>query len=725
MDWLRFSNFSIGNMTTFIILCVILAYFISIKHKSKPTWFLLGYVAGLAILLISYLLRYTIFSPPAYFTAEMSNLVVFGVLLYILFAYHFPENRHPRESWVVPIVYGCVAAAVYISIIASGENSYSFAAHFFYREIDARIAIVAGFGYIWASALFLRKTALFSTYAGPVAAWLRRLEAARPMPHLKCRAVRIVLGSIKMFRPRGAEAKSLFAFALLALATFLISLSYLLSTTEIISRETYGVIFSNGALIISLSIFIVYINNSSTPSSLQWKVVGVSLATILVVLGIAGNIIYANADASYDARARMLASHVESLVAPQDFSSMPDGVVYVASRPQTGGPFSDNYEVMFPAGGNIKPAHLAESDQRAEQAELEKISRNLLSADNRLTPEQALMRAEAEIAGRPVPEMQRRYRYFDLHDTGTFFMHFDFRFGDRLYEVGTSYALYRLEMHRLLVQLVGVILGTTVLILVIYPAFYRKSLLVPFRSLLDGIAEVNTGKFDVTVPVYIDDEIGFLSRSFNDMLEKLQNAFEAIEKREYETLHVIGRAAEFRDPETANHIVRVASYSRMLARLIGESDDAQELIFYAAPLHDIGKIGVPDSVLLKNGKLTRDEFELIKAHPGMGHSMLRESSSSFLQAGAVIALSHHEKFDGSGYPSGVEADRIHVFGRIVAIADVFDALTTKRPYKEPWPIERALEVLEHERGSHFDPQIVDYFTANIDTVLDIRSTFSD
>jgi len=619
MDWFRLSKFSIGNMTAFIILCVILVYLLRIKEKSRPSWFLLGYVAVLALLLLSYLLRYTIFSPVAYYTAEISNLVVFGVLFYMLFAYHFPETRHPRESWIVPAVYCCVSVAVYVSNIFAGKEMYSFIAHFFTREIDARIAIVAGFGYAWIIVLFFRKSAMFSTYTGSVATELQRPKHVHSKSPLKDLAARIAVGSIRIFRPRGASAKSLFVFALLTLATFLISVSYILSVTEVITRDTYGFIFSNGALIIALSIFIVYINNSSTPFSLRWKLVGISLATILVVLGIAGNIFYTNADATYDTQKRLQTEQVKSTLISASFSTMPREIIYVASRPREGGLYSDDFGIVFTIDKNITPDSLADSDGRDRQTVLEKASMVLMNRDKRLGREQVQISVDAEFANESVPELQRRYRYIDLSDTDTFYTHYDFSIGDRLYEVGFSYAQYRLDVHGVLLKLVFVILGTTVFTLVVYPAFYRKSLLIPFKSLLDGIREVNRGSFDVIVPVYIDDEIGFLSRSFNSMLEKLKSAFEAIKKREYETLHVIGRAAEFRDPETANHLVRVASYSRMLARLIGESADIQDLIYHAAPLHDIGKIGVPDSVLLKNSRLSSDEFDMIKAHPVMGH----------------------------------------------------------------------------------------------------------
>ena len=207
--------------------------------------------------------------------------------------------------------------------------------------------------------------------------------------------------------------------------------------------------------------------------------------------------------------------------------------------------------------------------------------------------------------------------------------------------------------------------------------------------------------------------------------EEVAVATRNIVEREYETLTVLGRAAEYRDPETAAHISRVAHYSRLIAEGRGEAPDTLDVLFYAAPLHDIGKIGISDTILLKPGKLTPDEFELIKSHTTIGSNIIRRSSSDYLKAGSVIAIAHHEWFDGNGYPRGIAGEEIPLYGRIVAIADVFDALTSTRPYKEPWPTERAFEHIREMSGKHFDPDLAQHFLANAEMVETIYSKFSD
>ncbi|MCV2361076.1 HD domain-containing protein [Paucibacter sp. TC2R-5] len=195
--------------------------------------------------------------------------------------------------------------------------------------------------------------------------------------------------------------------------------------------------------------------------------------------------------------------------------------------------------------------------------------------------------------------------------------------------------------------------------------------------------------------------------------------------RERETVVRLSKAAEYRDPETGAHILRMAHYSELIAQGLGLSDADRQLLLEAAPMHDIGKVGITDSILLKPGRLTPEEFEVMKQHAQIGHEILKDSSSLVLQTGAAIALGHHEKFDGSGYPQGLAGEAIPIFSRIVAVADVFDALTSERPYKKAWSLEQAADHLKAHRGSHFDPVCVDSFFERWEQVLEIRQRFKD
>ena len=209
------------------------------------------------------------------------------------------------------------------------------------------------------------------------------------------------------------------------------------------------------------------------------------------------------------------------------------------------------------------------------------------------------------------------------------------------------------------------------------------------------------------------------------LAEEVRKATAQVVQREHETVIRLSRAAEYRDPETGAHILRMAHYSHLIASHLGLSQAEQELILLAAPLHDIGKVGVADAILLKPGRLTPDEFQLMKQHTVFGYEILRDSNSEILQAGASIALGHHEKFDGSGYPNGLKGERIPIFSRIVAVADVFDALTSARPYKPAWTLEDASHWIRSQAGSHFDPACVAVFFEHWDEVLKIRGRFRD
>ncbi|UCE88895.1 MAG: HD domain-containing protein [Pseudomonadota bacterium] len=183
--------------------------------------------------------------------------------------------------------------------------------------------------------------------------------------------------------------------------------------------------------------------------------------------------------------------------------------------------------------------------------------------------------------------------------------------------------------------------------------------------------------------------------------------------REKETLMRLARAGEYRDEFTGAHIMRIGRYSRLVAESLGQPAAWCDVIESAAPMHDIGKIGVPDALLLKNGPFSTRERELMQEHAIIGFNILKDSPSQYLQMGAEIALAHHEKFDGSGYPHKLRGKDIPLSARIVAVADVFDALVSVRPYKQAWPLERALEWLIDHSGSHFDPDCVDAFLGHV------------
>ncbi|WP_430434858.1 HD-GYP domain-containing protein [Methyloversatilis sp.] len=187
----------------------------------------------------------------------------------------------------------------------------------------------------------------------------------------------------------------------------------------------------------------------------------------------------------------------------------------------------------------------------------------------------------------------------------------------------------------------------------------------------------------------------------------------------------LGRAAEFRDNETGNHVIRMSYYARLIAQAIGLGPEATELLFNTASMHDIGKIGIPDAVLLKPGPLSKAEWAVMRQHPEIGAEIIGEHDDELLQTARTIALTHHERFDGSGYPRGLIGEDIPLFGRIVAIADVFDALMTARPYKPAMPIDDTLQVMGRNTGLHFDPALMAVLPSVLPDMLRINATYAD
>lgn len=234
--------------------------------------------------------------------------------------------------------------------------------------------------------------------------------------------------------------------------------------------------------------------------------------------------------------------------------------------------------------------------------------------------------------------------------------------------------------------------------------------------LADFSARMKNIKELVTSRLLIKNKASLLKNEIN-------KATEIIAEREYETLMVLGRAAEYKDMDTGNHTNRVAFYSRLILSSLTSDQSELELIFYSAPLHDIGKIGISDTILLKPGKLTPEEFNIMKKHTEIGAEILKGSVSKYLMKGSEIAMTHHEKYDGSGYPQNLQGENIPLFGRIVALSDVFDALTSKRPYKDPWSIDAALEYIDQNKGKHFDPELAKIFLDSKDKITKIKQSY--
>lgn len=210
-----------------------------------------------------------------------------------------------------------------------------------------------------------------------------------------------------------------------------------------------------------------------------------------------------------------------------------------------------------------------------------------------------------------------------------------------------------------------------------------------------------------------------------DLEQQVRNRTRELDESRLQIIQRLGRAAEYKDNETGMHVLRMSQMSRLLALKAGLSDEEAELMLNAAPMHDVGKIGIPDNILLKPGKLDANEWKIMMSHTAIGAEIIGEHESPLLQMAKTVAETHHEKWNGKGYPLGLAGEDIPLVGRIVALADVFDALTSKRPYKEAWSVEKAADLIKSETGEHFDPELVPLFIQLLPEAEKIRQQFSD
>ena len=239
---------------------------------------------------------------------------------------------------------------------------------------------------------------------------------------------------------------------------------------------------------------------------------------------------------------------------------------------------------------------------------------------------------------------------------------------------------------------------------------YAEDLAEAYKSQKIKGKELQTAKRQLVK--YADD--------LNKAIQDLKGAHQKLQEAYLDTIYRLVLAAEYKDEDTGDHIVRMSRYCALIAEKLRLPAEEVQNLLYASPMHDIGKIGIPDSILMKPGKLTEEEFKTVKAHPTIGAKILADSKAAVLKVAGQIALSHHERWNGTGYPQGLSEDKIPLVGRIVSLADVFDALTSKRPYKDPFPLEVAVDIIRKERGEHFDPDVVDAFLQNMDEIVKIK-----
>ena len=267
---------------------------------------------------------------------------------------------------------------------------------------------------------------------------------------------------------------------------------------------------------------------------------------------------------------------------------------------------------------------------------------------------------------------------------------------------------------------------------VILAISFGKILKEDTKIIIGNIKNIENGEYENTSIINRPDELGEISYAMRNMSSSIKDGINEIESlsdeiinTQKEIIYTMGEIAETRSKETGNHVKRVAEYSKLIALKLGINEQEAEMLKLASPMHDIGKVGIPDNILNKPGKLTPEEFEIMKTHAQLGFDMLKHSSKAILQIAAIVSNEHHEKYNGKGYPRGLKGEDIHIFARITAVADVFDALGSDRIYKKAWEDEKIFELFNSEKGEHFDPKVIEAFFHSLDEIKTIRERFKD
>jgi PAS domain S-box-containing protein len=469
LTWLRFNTLLVGSLTTTLLLALITAYLFSLKSKRTDTWYLAGYLAALLILLLSYTIRYSLFTSVSRHTRQFSNMIIFGVVCLIQFAYWYGTNHHRLESRIVFAVTLGAAVIVWGSLFfnRSSAVSYDFKAEYFSAAYGTRISYLILIGYLWSIVVLLRKVVRSSK--------LESGGAASPIRHL--------------LHPAGRVARSARSFALLTLATTAIALTYMLFQTGTITSNTYALLFNNGSLLICLLTFIVYVNNSPQPTSFISKLTGIPLAVIMVAFGITASALMPVVHSGLADVYRQQIEQAQAAIRNRNLGEPLPGVAYILATDPT-------------------PAQVVYAQKPLSTREASKLAR--YSGREGLIPERS--------------GLTPRFLYLDAADTGSFYLYYELEEGGRSYRVGLPYGDYRLWIHRFASKLVLVALGTYVLVVLGFPLVFRRGLVNPLVTLYDSVRQVSAGNYRMYVPVPSEDEIGQLARGYNQMVSYLRAA---------------------------------------------------------------------------------------------------------------------------------------------------------------------------------------------------------
>ncbi len=498
---LLLSEYSIGNLVTSILLLVITGYLLLLKEKKIETWLIVGYITALALLLLSYVVRYSVVDRRAVATGQVSNLIVFGVLCLVMFAYWYHADIFPIERRIISALFAAAALAIWISNFIRQPTlhwTFDFEAHYYTYEYGPRISYLTAVGYLWAAVVLFRKTVHFSrsAVAGRARNWI-----------------------VEMAAPRGTAATSCRSFAFLVLLTMGMALLYGATQVGAVSRRTYSAVFSTGSLFVCLMIYVVYVGNGPRVSSFRERIVGITLSAVLVALGIANNVLVERIDANLERDYRADAALTARLVQDGNMDAIPNAVGYAAES------------------GNPPTAIYVRKDLRAPLKE-----RTITS----------YVRFAGFDAGDAIPEgkvSDGRYWFADIARPSTFYFEYDVTLNGKTYEIGYSYLEYRVLIHSFESGLAWIVFIAALFLAVSFPLLFNTTLVRPLKLIVEGIDRMKVRRYDTVIPVRSQDEMGLIAGSFNEFARSLREAesnFRALAENANDGILILNAAGQIR-----------------------------------------------------------------------------------------------------------------------------------------------------------------------------------
>jgi class 3 adenylate cyclase len=510
MKWFFVSSFSINVLNVAILLIFMIFFLMRIEKKSTATLLLNIFLLGVVFVFVSF---FCIFSTlnPQHATAAwwILHVMVFASIAMVQFAYHFPENIHPKESKVALIICtlaSCLVYPYYINKTLSMEPVFIFEANSYIFLETPEIGVVIGAEILWMLVVFYRKAAQFSDYR-IIGSLQHRSE--RPGGFSLVREIvqlpgRVIVAGIKISNSKDRRARSIRHLILIFISPVVLIAAIIMAYEGLLSWQVVAHILGTGFMIIVFIFIVVYINSSSEPSTFMVKLVGISLGALLTVIGFGSSIAMVVKDDAYEKQHLIEVGQCKRAVLQADLSTLPEDVQYILVHPDMNGPGSRDYEKIYAKDPDFVVPRMTKEGARLPGFSF------------------------SQIVSAQTVELKRQYRKIAPLDATSYFVCYEFYADGRSYEVGFDYMEYRRNLHETGLDLIGIIVGATLFVMLVFPYFFRESLVKPMDALLNGMQKVNQGDLEVVVPVKVEDEIGYLSNSFNRMVQSILEAREEL-----------------------------------------------------------------------------------------------------------------------------------------------------------------------------------------------------